>query len=221
MQNSWPHLCNLICPLTLQTQVDEFDGIYNTQRGHQGLPGRITPQQAWDATEIAEPPRPAPEPVDPVIPTPTTVVDEAAVVPTQADVKGLTGLLETAARQPANGTTQSPAKITGSIHNPGATGHQQLRVYANGVVHFAGTLFSVTRVLANWVIITDWDPERIIFATTIGEIIAEFAWPRAGAKYQGISKARTASKTDPKSTSITDVQRQDCHRSLETSHYDQ
>lgn len=44
----------------LQTQVDAFDLIYNTERGHQGLPGRITPQQAWEATPVAEPPRPQP-----------------------------------------------------------------------------------------------------------------------------------------------------------------
>ena len=42
----------------LQTQVDEFDRIYNTERPHQGLPGHVTPQQAWDATPIAEAHRP-------------------------------------------------------------------------------------------------------------------------------------------------------------------
>ena len=42
----------------LQEQVDRFDLIYNTERPHQGLPGRLTPQAAWDATEVAEPPRP-------------------------------------------------------------------------------------------------------------------------------------------------------------------
>jgi transposase InsO family protein len=30
----------------LQEQVDRFDIIYNTERPHQGLPGRITPLQA-------------------------------------------------------------------------------------------------------------------------------------------------------------------------------
>jgi putative transposase len=40
----------------LQTQVDAFDHIYNTQRPHQGLPGRTTPQVAWDATERPKPP---------------------------------------------------------------------------------------------------------------------------------------------------------------------
>ncbi len=43
----------------LQAQVDAFDLIYNTDRPHQGLPGRVTPQQAWDATPRVQPPRPA------------------------------------------------------------------------------------------------------------------------------------------------------------------
>ena len=43
----------------LQAQVDAFDAIYNAERPHQALPGRITPQQAWDATPAVEPPRPA------------------------------------------------------------------------------------------------------------------------------------------------------------------
>lgn len=46
----------------LQAQVDAFDRIYNTERPHQGLPGRVTPQTAWEATEKAEAPRPKPDP---------------------------------------------------------------------------------------------------------------------------------------------------------------
>ena len=45
----------------LQAQVDAFDHIYNTQRPHQGLPGRITPLTAWEATPKADPPRPKPD----------------------------------------------------------------------------------------------------------------------------------------------------------------
>ena len=45
----------------LQAQVDAFDVIDNTQRPHQGLPGRITPQQSWGATPKAEAPRPVPQ----------------------------------------------------------------------------------------------------------------------------------------------------------------
>ena len=42
----------------LQAQVDTFDRIYNTERPHQSLPGRATPAQARDATEVAQAPRP-------------------------------------------------------------------------------------------------------------------------------------------------------------------
>lgn len=45
----------------LQDQVDAFDHLYNTQRPHQALPGRMTPQQAWDATPVAQAPRPTRE----------------------------------------------------------------------------------------------------------------------------------------------------------------
>jgi putative transposase len=45
----------------LQAQVDTFDRIYNTERPHQGLPGRVTPLTAWEATPKAEAPRPKPD----------------------------------------------------------------------------------------------------------------------------------------------------------------
>ncbi|PVU82713.1 IS481 family transposase [Cellulomonas sp. WB94] len=45
----------------LQAQVDEFDRIYNTERPHQGLPGRITPRTAWEATPTVDAPRPKPD----------------------------------------------------------------------------------------------------------------------------------------------------------------
>jgi transposase InsO family protein len=54
----------------LQAQIDRFDQIYNTERGHQALPGRITPQAAWDATPKAEPPRPKLLPRKPHEPAP-------------------------------------------------------------------------------------------------------------------------------------------------------
>jgi hypothetical protein len=43
----------------LQGQIDRFDEIYNIERPHQSLPGRMTPAQAWEATPKAETPRPA------------------------------------------------------------------------------------------------------------------------------------------------------------------
>lgn len=54
----------------LQTHVDAFDHIYNTERPHQGLPGRVTPLTAWSATPKADPPRPQPTPVWPLFAPP-------------------------------------------------------------------------------------------------------------------------------------------------------
>ena len=74
----------------LQAQVDAFDLIYNTQRPHQGLPGRTTPQQAWDATAKTEPPRPAHRQAPLPLPLPTAAarVDRAPVTP-RPDVRAL------------------------------------------------------------------------------------------------------------------------------------
>jgi putative transposase len=49
----------------LQAQVDAFDVIYNTERPHQGLPGRITPALSWQATPVVDAPRPIPQPAAP------------------------------------------------------------------------------------------------------------------------------------------------------------
>ena len=55
----WLHAQPLASSLDeLQAQVDTFDHIYNNQRPHQGLPGRVTPATAWHATPKADPPRP-------------------------------------------------------------------------------------------------------------------------------------------------------------------
>lgn len=61
----------------LQAQVNEFDRIYNTERPHQGLPGRITPQQAWNATPVAE----APRPKTPAAPAPLPAAAQPAELP--------------------------------------------------------------------------------------------------------------------------------------------
>lgn len=77
----------------LQELVDEFDRIYNTQRPHQGLPGRVTPITAYLATAKAEPPRPAPM-------RPTTNTPQHAPSQAPADLPAGTRVM----RIRANGT---------------------------------------------------------------------------------------------------------------------
>lgn len=73
----------------LQAQVDAFDHIYNTQRPHQGLPGRVTPLAAWQATPKAHAPQPIaggslfdPPTSRPPAPRPTADLPEGVLVRT-------------------------------------------------------------------------------------------------------------------------------------------
>lgn len=59
----------------LQAQVDAFDHLYNNERPHQGLPGRITPMTAYRSTAKVEPPRPGP---NTPVPVPGTTGTEPA-----------------------------------------------------------------------------------------------------------------------------------------------
>ncbi|HJF13463.1 MAG TPA: hypothetical protein K8V32_01495 [Enteractinococcus helveticum] len=70
------------------------------------------------------------------------------------------------------------------------------------MVNFAGTLFSVTRAMANRIIIADWNPDRIIFATTVGEIIAEYAWPQPAPNTKASPPPATDSKTSLSNTTV-------------------
>jgi hypothetical protein len=128
----------------LQEMVDRFDLLYNTEGPHQGLPGRITPRQSWDATTVAEAPRPNPilalheanAPAPAVLSFAETTVDTGTAIPDPSTTTGQETEtdLETSALE----------KFTGSITHPAATGSQKLRVYSNGVVNIDRTLFSLT-----------------------------------------------------------------------------
>ncbi|WP_211878441.1 hypothetical protein [Pseudarthrobacter albicanus] len=97
----------------------------------------------------------------------------------------------TALPAPTPQETDPSQKISGSIAHPAGTGSQKLRVYPNGVVSMGRTLFSLTKRMGGRIVIADWDLEGIVFASTEGEVIAEYFWPPEGTAYVGISKART------------------------------
>lgn len=176
----------------LQTQVEHFDLIYNTERPHQGLPGRITPQQSWDATAVAEAPRPKPVPVLPeplkLVPTriPSAIAEPAAEDRMETPNHSAMTALEAEPTLEPGGTQ----KLGGTVSHPADSGRQQLRVYSNGVVKIGKTLFSVTKRMGGRSVNAVWDRDGVVFAGTEGEIIAEYFWPPEGTKYVGMSKAR-------------------------------
>lgn len=175
----------------LQAQVDRFDLIYNTERPHQGLPGRITPQQSWDAAAAAEAPRPKPLPVlpEPQESAPVAKPPSPAEPVADADTEAVEQTTTDPGTEASFETTASQ-KISGSIAHPAATGSQKLKVYPNGVINIGRTLYSVTKRMGGRIITAVWDLDGVVFANTDGEVIAEYFWPPEGTPYVGISKAR-------------------------------
>ena len=179
----------------LQEYVDRFDAIYNTERPHQGLPGRMTPQQAWDATMVAEAPRPD---NDALARTGLPVIDEVI------EANPAAGILTAYARQldeqmTAEGAIEtltapvveagSGEKIRGSVKDPGERGHRKLKAYSNGTLKLGETMFFVTKRMGSRILHVDWDPENILISTMEGELVADFPRPVPGTKYVGIDKA--------------------------------
>lgn len=175
----------------LQEMVDRFDLIYNTERPHQGLPGRNTPRQSWDATAVAEAPRPKPIPVlqEAAAPAPAALglAEPAVDAGTEAPDRSPTAGRDTE----TNLETSALEKISGTISHPATTGSQKLRVYSNGVVKIGTTLFSLTKRMGARIVIAAWDPDGVTLANTEGEVIAEYAWPPEGTGYVGISRSLT------------------------------
>ena len=137
----------------LQEQVDRFDHIYNTQRPHQGLPGRITPQQAWDATEVARAPRPG-HGTDPITPGGEPARDAPA-----------------GRRPPHRRRPIAPS------------GERELTITRNGTVHIGGIAFLVRRALAGHRTTAIWDATTITFADVHGEVLIQYNWPPEGVTY--------------------------------------
>ncbi len=153
----------------LQDQVDRFDVIYNIERPHQGLPGRITPQQAWDATPVAEPPRPKPAPVTPVIPAPAT---------------------------PAG--TPAPAARPRTA-GPAGPGEYVRKVRSSGGVTIRDVAYQIGRAHAGEYVHVIIDTGTIsFFDTRTGEFLIKHPLPEPGIRYVGTGKPRHPSaNTEP------------------------
>lgn len=169
----------------LQSQVDQFDQIYNRQRPHQSLPGRVTPQQAWDATAPAESPRrPRVPPLGP-LPLPEAKVAVPAGQHQEQKQEQPEG-----EPQPRGNMVRASGKLAGSLLSSEIAGAAQLKVYSNGTIRFNNVVYSLTTRMASRAVIIQWDAEAIMFATSEGEVIAVFGWPKSGVKHVGMKSAK-------------------------------
>ena len=160
----------------LQEQVDRFDVIYNTERPHQGLPGRITPQQAWEATTVAQAPRPKPELV-------ITVPEQAA-----PDTPGPTA------------ASQGPARA----HEPTpSAGVRITKVRHDGTIRVSKVEFRIGSAYAGQTAYVIKNESKVMFFDYQGTLIAEHPIPKSTDRYIGArtlhSRQRDTPEPSPKS----------------------
>ncbi len=160
----------------LQAQVDAFDHVYNTQRPHQGLPGRITPLAAWNATPKTDPPRPRPD--QPLYDLP---------------------LLGHPVPRYGHRSTPEPSTTPAPTDLPAGTSVKKLA--SNGalklgrVTYMVGGPYGFQQVL----VITDGEAtgDKITVADLDGEILIEHTRPAPGITYVGNGRPRGPRPSKP------------------------
>lgn len=167
----------------LQAQVDQFDYIYNTQRPHQGLPDRITPQEAWDATPVAEPP--------------TSVAGALRSI--------------VATKQPAASSATSPGspgrrELHRQVHVD--DGVRTTSVRRNGTIRARRIEFLIGRQYAGQIAYVLYQATTLEFFNHEGTFIAETDWPAPGITYVSADRLRfndAATDVPDESTTVTNV----------------
>jgi len=153
---------------TLQAQVDAFDEIYNNNRPHQGLPGRMTPRQAWAATPVAEPPRPK---LIPSIEVPQTGREPSRL--TQARPN------HPARAKPA---LQSAKLLQSSIYENGI---RTTKVRNDGTIRVRKIEFRIGAKYAGQTAYVKVDKATVEFFDSEGTSIVKYPWPPDGTRYVG------------------------------------
>lgn len=153
----------------LQTQLDAFDHAYNNERGHQSLEDRRTPQEAWDATPVAQPPQPGNAEQHSTKPTRPALAGES--VPATQETQNNEGA--TASSPPA------PKKLSATLRaeHMDPAGRSLMRVNKNRCLRIAGVDIYLGKLLLNAPVQVDWDSTELMIISMEGELVAKFDYP--------------------------------------------
>jgi putative transposase len=155
----------------LQAQVEEFDRIYNTERPHQGLPGRVTPLTAWLATPKADPPRPKPDRPR----TPRQPAHQPTHQPTHQP-----------ADQPADRPAEQPADRRLTLPEDARV----RRLRENGSFRLSKVTYMVDGQRAGQDVLVVEDGNQILVADLEGTILIEHTRAAPGVTYVGNGRPR-------------------------------
>ncbi|MGP5655955.1 DDE-type integrase/transposase/recombinase [Candidatus Corynebacterium faecigallinarum] len=182
----------------MQALVDEFDQWYNTERRHQSLTftdgdgrtRRMTPQQAWEATPVAGPPKP----MAPVVPI---VIEQP---PTEFDLPGWQDNLQQSMQHGTTGVTRVTRNLNGTpVRKVEDSGYATRHVSARGYASFRGVRFQMGSRHARSEVKVAWDPEFIVFAEMDGTVIVAHEHPPEGTTYvsNGVPQGRPQKTIKP------------------------
>lgn len=173
----------------LQDQLDVFDQEYNTQRGHQSLKNRMTPQEAWDATAVAEPLEEGKWKELSTTPSPF-VAEVVHAVPSPV----------TPPIEPVPEPLVRPVKLMATLRadQMGLAGEHAMRVNKNCCLRIAGVELYLGKLVRSTPVTVVWDEQALMVVTNDGELIAKFTYPFAeGVKYLSLKHAVARFQSSP------------------------
>lgn len=170
----------------LQAQVDVFDQAYNTQRGHQSLEERCTPQEAWDATAVAEPLAPGEWVKLSTTPSP------ALAEPAYSTLQEVAG--QYAATAPE--TVKLSATLRAERMEP--AGSQLMRVNKNRCLRVAGVQLYLGKLLRSTKVEVLWNQAELMVVSMDGELITKYDLPfPEGVTYLSLQHAKAKFQNMP------------------------
>lgn len=174
----------------LQAQIDVFDQAYNTQRGHQSLEDRCTPQEAWDATAVAEPLAPGEWVKLSTTPAPTSAAAAFAALPEGAGPDAG----KDAAASP------EPVKLSATLRaeRMEPAGSQLMRVNKNRCLRVAGVQLYLGKLLRSTKVEVLWNQAELMVVSMDGELIAKYGFPfPEGVTYLSLQHAKAKFQNMP------------------------
>ncbi|MFJ2620094.1 DDE-type integrase/transposase/recombinase [Glutamicibacter sp. NPDC087344] len=183
----------------LQAQIDVFDQAYNTQRGHQSLEERRTPQEAWDAAVLAEPLEPGEWEKLSTAPGVGVGDDVLAVAPSQ----------EQSVSPLEAGATPEPAKLKATLRadRMEPSGSALMRVDKNRCLRVAGVQLYLGKLLRSTMVKVLWDQTELMVISMDGELITQYDYPfPEGVTYLSLKHATAKFQNLPvRGVNATDV----------------
>ena len=149
----------------LQAQLDVFDHEYNTVRGHQSLEERRTPQEAWDAATVVQPPQPG-------------EAEQHSTKPTRPALAG-ESVASKQETQSNDDATALPTKLSATLRveyiDP--AGRTLMRVNKNRCLRIAGVEIYLGKLLLSTPVHVEWDQAELMVISMEGELVAKFDYP--------------------------------------------